>query len=93
MFGALKSLQPDGTPYGGKATRLGDTELQAEMNNTGWVSRDVKGGGKTTVETKLFEDGSGTIVIRRQGEATPLSLTWSDDEHDLTYSVNVEVPK
>ena len=81
MFGILRSpfaASPGRTAK--QATRTGDEQLTAELNNQG---RGSDAGGKTTVITTLFSDGSGILTLRRAGEALPLRYVWSADEQAL----------
>lgn len=74
MFGKLQSPTAAGA-RGGVATRLGDEQLTSELNNVG---RGDAAGGKTTVTTKLFSDGSGLLQVTRG--TRQISLRWVGED-------------
>lgn len=78
MFAAIQSFM-DGRRVSG-ATRTGEREMRAEINNIGHHAGDQ--GGRTTVEAVLFEDGSGKFTVDRKGGGR-CELWWTSDEANL----------
>ncbi len=87
MFGILRSpFQGSEGRTAKQATRTGEEQLSSELNNVG---RGDTTGGKTTVTTVLFEDGSGRVTVNRVNDGA-VTLQWSHDAAEgLTYTTEV----
>jgi hypothetical protein len=82
MFGILKSPFANSPGRTAKqATRTGDGQMTAELNNLG---RGADAGGKTKVTTTLFSDGSGFLTVTRGTEEA--RLRWNDDREVMAFS-------